>query len=167
MAAAVISPVSSWRAFEQEQPDLAREVRSRLDAHVHKVVATLRADGSPRLCGSEVVFHGEHLWLAGMTGARRFADLRRDPRVAVHSCPEDMPGWSGDARVSGTAVEVDDPEVRRSIQADAPPDAPQGPFELFRLDLTEAMAVRLDEGGEQIVVEWWREGAGLGRSTRS
>lgn len=159
--------MSSWREFEQEQPDLAREVRTRFDVHVHKVMATVRADGSPRLCGSEVVFHGDDLWVAGMVGARRFADLRRDPRLSVHSCPEDMPGWSGDARLSGTAVAVEDPAVKRRIQGDAPPGSPQGPFELFRVDLTEAMAVRLDEGGEQIVVEWWREGSGLGRSTRS
>ena len=156
--------MSSWREFEQEQPDLAREVRARFDAHVHKVMATVRADGSPRLCGSEVVFHGDDLWLAGMVGARRFADLRRDPRVAVHSCPEDMPGWSGDARLAGTATEVTDPAVHAAVAGSA--DEPTGVFELFRLDLTEAVSVRLDPGGDGIVVEAWRPGREVVRTLR-
>ena len=159
--------MSSWRAVEQEQPDLAREVRARMDAHVHKVMATLRADGSPRLCGTEIVFHGEDLWLAGMTGARRFVDLRRDPRVAVHSCPDDVPGWTGDARLSGTAHEVTDAGVKQSIQDGAPPGSPTGPYELFRVDVTELVSVALDTGGESIVVTSWHPGGPLRRSTRS
>ena len=157
--------MSSWGEFEQEQPDLAREVRRRMYAHVHKVMATLRADGSPRLCGTEVQFVGDDLWLAGMVGARRFADLRRDPRVAIHSCPEDMPGWSGDARLAGTAVEVTDPAARAAVAAGG--TEPPGPFELFRVDLTEAVSIRMAEGGESILVESWRPGRGLTRAKRA
>ncbi len=156
--------MSSWHDFATEQPELACEVRLRLDAHVHKVMATVRADGSPRLCGTEVVFHGDDLWLAGMVGARRFSDLRRDPRVALHSCPEDMPGWSGDARLAGTATEVTDPDVHTAVAGAA--DEPTGDFELFRLDLTEAVSVRLAPGGDAIVVESWRPGRGVVRAMR-
>ncbi len=156
--------MSSWKDLEQEQPELAAEVRRRFDAHVHKVMATVRADGSPRLCGSEVVFLGEELYLAGMTGARRFVDLRRDPRVAVHSCPEDMPGWSGDARVAGTATEVTDPAVHAAVAGSA--EEPTGVFELFRVDVTEAVSVRLEPGTDGIVVELWRPGRGVRRTVR-
>jgi len=148
--------MSSWQQSETEQPALALQVRGRFDAHVHKVTATVRADGSPRLCGSETVFPDGELWLAGMVGARRFADLRRDPRVAVHFCPEDMPGWSGDARLSGTAVEVTDPAVHAAVAAGA--DEPSGFFELFRLDVTEAVSVCVEPGEDGIVVESWRPG---------
>lgn len=154
--------MSSWTDLEQEEPELAAEVRRCFDAHVHTVVATVRADGSPRLCGSEVVFLGDDLYLAGMTGARRFADLRRDPRVAVHSCPEDMPGWSGDARLAGTASEVTDPAVHEAVAA----HEPTGVFELFRVDLTEAVSVRLEPGTDGIVVELWRPGRGVVRTLR-
>lgn len=157
--------MSRWSEFEQEQPELAGEVRRRMDAHIHKVVATVRADGSPRLCGSEITFAGEDLWLAGMVGARRFVDLRRDPRVAVHSCPEDMPGWSGDARLAGTAVEVTDPETLAMVASAG--TEPPGPFELFRVDITEAVSVRMAEGGESILVESWRPGRGLRLAERS
>jgi hypothetical protein len=157
--------VSRWSEFEQEQPELAGEVRRRLDAHIHKVMATVRADGSPRLCGSEVTFAEGDLWLAGMVGARRFADLRRDPRVAIHSCPEDMPGWSGDSRLAGTAVEVTDPETLAMIASVG--TEPPGPFELFRVDVTEAVSVRMAEGGQSILVESWRQGRGLTRAERA
>ncbi|MBA3464363.1 MAG: pyridoxamine 5'-phosphate oxidase family protein, partial [Deltaproteobacteria bacterium] len=51
----------------------------------HKTVATLRRDGSPRVSGTELTSYDGQLWLAGMPGALRFADLRRDPRFALHS----------------------------------------------------------------------------------
>ena len=42
----------SWSEFEAAAPELAARVRVRLDAHVHKTLATLRADGSPRISGT-------------------------------------------------------------------------------------------------------------------
>ncbi|MFC5380022.1 pyridoxamine 5'-phosphate oxidase family protein [Aquipuribacter nitratireducens] len=159
--------MSTWAAFVAEQPDLAREVRARLDANVHKVMATLRADGSPRLCGTEVVFHGDDLWLAGMVGARRFADLRRDPRVALHSAPHDAEGWDGDARLAGTAHASDDAEVRAAIAGTAPESAPDPTaFELFRVDVTEVVSIRLEQGADGLVVEAWHEGRGVRRRER-
>lgn len=163
---AVLRAMSSWAEFAAERPELAREVRGRLDAHVHKIMATLRADGSPRLCGTEVVFAGDDLWLGGMVGARRFTDLRRDPRVAVHSGSDDMPGWTGDARLSGTAHETTDPADLALVRHEAVPDPP-GDFELFRVDVTEAVAVRLADSGDAIVVESWRPGRGVTQSLRS
>jgi hypothetical protein len=43
---------------ETEAPELAALARRFLDAHVHKTLATLRRDGSPRISGTEVVFAG-------------------------------------------------------------------------------------------------------------
>ncbi len=37
----------SFADLEAAAPALAREVRARLDAHVHKTIATVRRDGSP------------------------------------------------------------------------------------------------------------------------
>jgi hypothetical protein len=44
----------SWAEFEAEVPDLAAFVRERLEAHKHRMMATLRSDGSPRIGGIEV-----------------------------------------------------------------------------------------------------------------
>ena len=44
-----------------------------------------------------------------MSGARKAQDLQRDPRFALHSSTADETLGDGDARISGTAVEVTDP----------------------------------------------------------
>ena len=74
------SPTSSPR--NRSSP---HRVRAAFDAHAHKVLATLRADGSPRVSGIEMQFVAGEPWLAGMPDSVKFADLRRDPRFALHS----------------------------------------------------------------------------------
>lgn len=152
--------MSSWSEFADEAPELAARVVERFDAHKHKTMATLRRDGAPRISGTETTLRDGELWLAGMSGARRFADLRRDPRVAVHSGSDDPDTWRGDAKVAGRAVEVTDPaEVRRF--RDSLDEGPPGEFELFRLDLTEVVVVRIGEPADHLVIESWHEGRGV------
>jgi Pyridoxamine 5'-phosphate oxidase len=155
--------MTRWQQFTEQAPELAAYVTERFAAHQHKVMATLRADGSPRLCGTEVEIVAGDLWLGGMPGNRRFADLRRDPRVAVHSGSDEPAGWSGDARVGGTAVEASDDASLQRYRA-AVGKVPPGPFELFRVELTEAVAVRLDD--EHLLIESWRPGDGVRRVVR-
>jgi len=158
--------MTTWREFSDEAPQLAAQVERRFAAHQHKVMATLRSDGSPRLCGTEVELLDGELWLGGMTGNLRFADLRRDPRVAIHSGSDEPAQWSGDARVAGLAVEVTDPAEHERYRAGVPGDVPPGPFELFRVALTEAVTVGLDDAREHLVVESWRPGAAVRRTVR-
>src|SRR4051794_8234468 len=49
-------PVSTWKAFEQAEPGFAARVRTLFEAGRHKTIATLRADGSPRISGVECEF---------------------------------------------------------------------------------------------------------------
>jgi hypothetical protein len=156
--------MATWRQFSSEQPELAATVFERFEAHKHKTMATLRADGRPRISGTEAPILGEHLYLGGMTGNRRFADLRRDPRLAIHSNSDDPDTWTGDAKLSGTAVELVDPadhEVFREASGAAQSEVPPGAFELFRLEIDEAVVVRLSPARDHLVIETWREGAGL------
>jgi hypothetical protein len=44
--------VASWTAIEAEAPELTALAREFLDSFVHKTLATLRRDGSPRISGS-------------------------------------------------------------------------------------------------------------------
>lgn len=152
--------MTTWQGLIEQVPDFARAVRARFDAHGHKTMATLRRDGSPRICGTEVSFVGEDMWLAGMTAAVRFADLRRDPRVAIHSGSDDPESWHADAKVSGRAVQVRDDEALAAFSA-ASGAGPPGSYELFRLDVLEAVVVRLDDAREHLIIESWREGRGL------
>jgi hypothetical protein len=97
------------------EPELAGAVREIFDAHRHKTLATLRADGAPRISGQEVGFVDGELWLGMMPGSRKAVDLQRDPRFALHSASVDPPAgdpaaWRGDAKLSGLAVQITDAE---------------------------------------------------------
>jgi len=110
--------MTTWSEFCEAAPDLAVMTQDRLTAHKHVTMATIRRDGAPRISGTEVVLRSGEMWLAGMNGARRFADLRRDRRVAVHSASEDPDLWTGDAKVSGLAVPTSDPADYRRFAED-------------------------------------------------
>ncbi len=156
--------MASWNDFEEAAPDLARQVRERLDAHVHKTLATVRRDGAPRVSGTETLIKEGELWIGSMWQARKARDLQRDPRFALHSGSDDPPDWLGDAKVGGVAEEVTDPErIARVVDGKAPP----GPLHLFRLDLREASVVALNEARDGIVVQWWTPEGGVHRTTRS
>jgi Pyridoxamine 5'-phosphate oxidase len=150
--------VPSWSQFEDVAPELAQEVRRRLDAHAHKTIATLRRDGAPRISGTEAQFVDGDLWIGSMWQARKALDLQRDPRFALHSGSDDPPGWEGDAKIAGVAEEVTDPERVAAINGEA---AAAGPTHLFRLEVHEASAVRLSEDRKQLVVESWTPERGL------
>jgi hypothetical protein len=149
-------PMPSWTDFEQAAPELAARVRERLDAHVHKTIATVRRDGAPRISGTETRFADGELWIGSMWQARKAHDLQRDPRFALHSGSDDPPGWTGDAKLAGVAEEVTDPERVAAIN-----DGPPGPSHLFRLDVHEASVVRLDETGTRLVIEVWTAQGGV------
>lgn len=136
----------SWSAFEAEAPDLAAEVRRRFDAYTHKFLATIRRDGSPRICGSEVEFRDGELLIGSMRGARKARDLQRDPRFALHSGSADPPGFTGDAKVAGIAHELDHPD-----------------HHVFRLDLQEVSALHTDT---QLHITVWTPSGGVRRLTR-
>jgi hypothetical protein len=155
----MLSPMATWQQFCDEQPVLAGAVRARFAAGPtakHHVLATLRADGSPRVSGTEVGFaHGE-LFLGSMPGARKALDLQRDPRCAVHAHPGDSSMDGGDAKVSGRAVEALDPADLARFRGS---EQPAGPYHLFLVDLTEAVLTTVD--GDELVVSLWRPGQGV------
>jgi hypothetical protein len=50
--------MTTWEEVERAVPEFAQRVRALFDAHRHKTIATLRADGSPRISGIEAAFEG-------------------------------------------------------------------------------------------------------------
>ena len=148
----------SWSDFEAAAPELAARVRARLDAHTHKTLATVRADGSPRISGTETQLADGELWIGSMWQARKARDLQRDPRFAIHSGSDDPPDWTGDAKLAGFVEEITDPDEvrRRNGEADA-----SGPSHLFRLDLREVSTVGLNDDRTGLVIELWTPDRGL------
>jgi hypothetical protein len=156
--------MATWEEVSAAAPELAAAVRKRFDAHKHKALATLRRDGSPRISGTEVSFRDGELWLGMMNRSMKALDLRRDPRLALHSPLLDEEMAEGDAKVAGRAIEVTD---EKSKQAHITGGEPPGPFHLFRVDVTEL--VRITLGGDppdHLVIESWHERAGLERVER-
>ncbi|MEU1811152.1 pyridoxamine 5'-phosphate oxidase family protein [Micromonospora aurantiaca (nom. illeg.)] len=81
-----------WSDLVAAEPEFAARVRARFAVRKHGTMATLRRDGSPRISGTEFDFGDDgHLRLGSMAGAVKALDLRRDPRVALHSPTEDAP----------------------------------------------------------------------------
>jgi len=113
----------------------------------HATMATLRRDGSPRISGTEISFADDgQLYLAMMPGTRRAEDLRRDPRLAVHSPTmeaDDIDAWS-EAKLDARAVEVEDNR--------------------FRLDISRVSFLRIIEGALEVTL--WTPGRGLQRNRR-
>jgi hypothetical protein len=153
----------SWSEVEAEALELAALARGFLDAHVHKTLATLRHDGSPRISATEVDFADGELWLGSMWRSLKALDLRRDPRFALHSGSEDPPDWRGDAKLAGRVEEIIDPERIAAINGEG---APPGPSHLFRADITELVVVRIGDPPDHIVIESWHAGRGVERRER-
>jgi hypothetical protein len=147
--------MTAWREFEQAAPEFARRVRALFDAHRHKTIATLRADGSPRISGIEVTFEDGDLVFGSMPKARKGADLRRDPRFALHSATVDPvegaeAGWPGEAKIAGRATVTGDGQ--------------EG--DRFRADVAEVVHTHLNKEATLLVVEWWTPAGGLRRAER-
>src|SRR4051794_29799912 len=157
--------MASFADVETEQPEFAARVRAAFDAHKHKVLATLRPDGSPRVSGIEASFTTGELWLAGMTEAVKFADLRRDPRMALHSGSDEPDSFSADAKVSGRAVEVTGEERERFAAATG--NQADGDYGLFRIDLEQVVLTALAEDKSALVISSWRPGRGITETRRT
>jgi Pyridoxamine 5'-phosphate oxidase len=159
--------MANWEEIEAAAPELATRARSVFDAHKHKILATLRRDGSPRISAIEASFRGGELWLGMMPGSRKALDLRRDPRLALHGAsvdpPDDPTTWAGDAKLSGRAVEVDDPALLKELGAGDQADSAH----LFRVDITELVHVRVGDPPDHLVIEVWQPDRGLRRLRRA
>lgn len=151
--------MTDWSAFAGSEPDLAAAVLARFQFTKHHVLATLRRDGAPRVSGTEVPLVDGQLYLGSMPGALKARDLQRDGRYALHSNPGDGSMAGGDAKLSGVALEVVDPdEVARIAEALG---APPGPLHLFRLGLDLVVWSNVDEERQKMTITSWRPGRGV------
>ena len=152
------SVMATWSDFEREEPAFAAKVRALFDERRHKTIATMRADGSPRTSGLEAEYEGGDLSFGSMPGARKGADLVRDPRFAMHSPSVDPPegdpsGWTGEAKVAGRAGLVGELEGESAGHS-------------FRADLDEVVLTKLTDAGDRLLIEVWRPGVPVRRVER-
>lgn len=166
--------MTSWQDISDAEPEFAARAQALFDSRTHKVLATLRRDGSPRLSGIEVTFSDGDVWIGSMPGSRKNDDLARDPRLAVHVSSDDPPrdnpsAWAGDAKLSGVAQFVDDPRRLRSMSTAEDPandsdDDPGGL--LYRIDITEVVVTRVAPTNDHLLIESWTPSNGYRRIKR-
>ncbi len=137
----------SWHDFAPANPELAAHVRRCFAVRKHATLATLRRDGSPRISGTEVDFADDgDLCLGMMPGSLKAVDLRRDPRLALHSPTEDTPqsnptSWLGDAKIAGVALETADGS------------------NLFRIGMSEVVLITVE--GDHLAIRSWHPDRGV------
>ncbi len=143
----------AWEDVERAEPDFAARIRRLFDSGRHKTLATLRADGSPRISGIECEFADGQLRFGSMPGARKGADLARDPRFALHG-PVSHPvegregDWPGEAKIAGRAVP-------------GGPDDGGSAGDQFQADITEVVLTRLNPEATVLVIESWTPQRGM------
>jgi hypothetical protein len=148
--------MTTWGDIERTEPEFAQRVRALFDARRHKTIATVRADGSPRISGVEAAVEDGELVFGSMPNARKGADLRRDPRFALHSATIDpVPGseadWPGEAKISGRAILVADDSAS----------------DHFRAEIAAVVHTHLNPEATMLVVDWWTPTHGLRRLERA
>ena len=153
----------AWKEIEQAEPEFAARVRALFDAGRHKTIATLRANGSPRISGIECEFTDDDLHFGSMTGARKGADLKRDSHFALHGPtfhPEEGKerDWPGEAKIAGRAIPAG------PVTTGEASEQPDG--ELFVADVTEVVITGLNAEATRLVVESWTPERGLQRVER-
>lgn len=152
-----------WTSFAAACPEIAGPAEEAFRRDELVMLGTLRKDGSPRISPCELDFVGEHLMLGMMWLSPKARDLRRDPRIVVHSVTCDRRALVPDIKLYGTSVECHDGETRsayrQAIKAriDWAPEEPE--FHVFTLDVASAAYVRFEEGRESVMS--WSPAAGL------
>ncbi len=154
--------MTTWTEFTAAAPKIA-EIFTRRHTATNNLcmLATIRADGSPRISPMEPrVFEGE-LLLVGMPDTTKFRDLARDPRFCLHTATVDTQVSDGDAKLWGVVRDVQDTELHQRFAADLFEDIGldlrgQEFHPFYAADLTGASSVELRN--DQLEITIWKPG---------
>jgi hypothetical protein len=153
--------MARWQEVVYSAPEFAHTVQQMFDARVHKTMATLRKDGSPRISGIECEFKDGQLRFGSMKGSMKSLDLKRDPRLALHGPSNDPPNdptqWPGEAKITGRAIEITNTGEAGSTETHA--------GNSYVVDVEEVVLTRVG-GMDHLVIEQWYEDRGLVTSKR-
>lgn len=153
-------------------PDLVTLARDVFSSCPNAVLGTRRRDGTIRLSGIDPILVEGELVLGSMAGARKLADLRRDPSMALHSVPwesrrvrEGKALIDADVKISGRAVEIAAEEhaaLAASVGAAIGyTPSPQEPLFRIEVDLLSAARVVTVDGTEKMEITVWTPDRGL------
>ncbi|MCE7947425.1 MAG: pyridoxamine 5'-phosphate oxidase [Chloroflexi bacterium CFX4] len=134
----------NWSQFEQVNPALAAFGRERLSSRV-AYLATVRADGSPRVHPVTPIIGGGRLYLYMEPTSPKGHDLRRDSRYALHCSVENWEGGGGEFVIHGRAVLITDAQTRAEYDTYATYE-PKARYILFELLLERVLSTTYPNG---------------------
>jgi hypothetical protein len=156
--------MTTWLDFTTDAPRIATIFRRRHTATRNLcMLATLRADGSPRISPVEPRVFEDQLWIVGMPDTTKFRDLARDPRFCLHTATVDTMVSDGDVKLFGVVTDVRDPALHERFAVDLFEDIGldlrgQAFDQFYRADLRGASAVEMIDGHMEVTI--WRPGEG-------
>jgi hypothetical protein len=129
-------------------------VRERLLGPGVVLVGTVTAAGAARISPCEPFVWSDELWLPMLWRSRKADDLRRDPRVLVHSIVTNREGDEGEVKVRGRAVPETEraAEVCRAIGEALPFEPEPDRVDLFRVDVESVVHVRYVDGDQHVAL---------------
>ncbi len=142
----MLDAMSGWSDLERAEPGMAAMGRALLARHQVAYLATVRADGGPRVHHVCPAIVAGGIYLSIGPESPKLRDLRRDGRYMLHfMCGEEDAEFS----VRGTALELVEPDEQASIRAaaDAQGIRYTGDELLFRLDIARADSTRWEHFG--------------------
>ena len=143
----------SWQALTDAAPELAAFGAERLHDQV-AYLASLKADGSPRLHPVRPVVTGGLLLVFAEASSPKIRDFARDARYSLHDTATGDDPWDlREFLAEGTAHRADDPEVR-AIANGASAFPRDDRFVLFVLEVERAMSTVYGSDGRPHRESW-------------
>jgi hypothetical protein len=150
-----------WSELAAHQPALAAAAHDQLIKPGVVLAGTTRRDGSARISGVEPLIMEGELWLSMMPTSAKAGDLRRDPRILVHSIITG-PAPLAEIMIRGTARAQTAADVQRryaaAVRARLGWQPVPGEFALFAVDITDVTFIGHDAGSNAQHVARWPAG---------
>lgn len=141
----------SWHDFTIAEPELAAFGEERLKRGP-AYLATVRADGTPRVHPVTPIIAEGHLFLFMEPTSPKGHDLRRGSGYALHCSVEGNDGGKGEFYLMGHAALTDDPAHR--VLAATHGYTPQDNYILFELTVESAFSTVYPGGGKPVRKNW-------------
>jgi len=155
--------VSSWGAFADARPDMAKLLLEILGWIPIAYLATVTSDGAPRMHPVCPIITEGRMFVAVAAISPKRLDLKRDGRYAMHALPGKWREVNGQTRgddefyITGVARRVEDAEARRLITETANHEIRESDW-LFEFDIERAMTAyweKVGQPGTYAVRQYW------------
>lgn len=126
----------SWHQLEAEAAQIASFGKARLDGKV-AYLATVSAAGQPRVHPVTPVIGSGRCFIFAEPNSSKVRDLEANGHYSLHCSMTDSSGSSGEFKMTGQAVRIEDSTIRLAAEADCNfrPAAKSLLFELLLADV--------------------------------